>query len=384
MDISKHFLSTSKGIGVANFSVYCELMGQAIQLSIDEAKYNRDANAASKHTKQKAMLIQKQKEEDALWQKVEKKSAAQDIGSVYQNADNEIDDRKMGADSSAVVFNPLITAGSSPTPHTGSGGGQNVSVEMEMIGLKSAAASVVKVNVTGNTSRPANIPLHTLSCTAVLSLLTSISARYSSYITTYKSIETYLNSTSNQLSTESVSKTKLRETETTLKRLEISFQILDLIAKIERTEQPELKKKTMNQWVQDNSDWLMTLQAPVEVEKADENHYGFETAKVLADADECFKSLRLLEKLASALMPTEHNAPDTNSPHANKDPNAAVDDHYVYDQNYGPSIQDAMVKFSLCILKLLLFTHMLWLFADVIEGTTTSELPLLQAQCDTC
>lgn len=324
-------------------------MGQAIQLSIDEAKYNRDASATSKYTKQKAMLIQKQRDEVTLRQKEDQKGGLrgpQDIGNYSDpNSGTEVDDGKCGTESSAAVYNPLLAVDTSPivqksSVSAGKDGAQNVSVELEMVELKSYAAAVVKVGATGNSSRAVNDPLYA----AVLSLVASISARYSGYIGTYKGVETYLNTTISQLSTDAVSKTKLRETETTLKRLEISFKVLDLIDNVERTVQPELKKRAMNQWVKDNSDWLNTLQAPVEVKKADENLYGSETTKVLADADECFKSLRSLEKLASALMPTKHDPPATDSAPLNKDLTAAVDDHYVYDQNYGPSIQDAMVN----------------------------------------
>ena len=338
-------------------------MGQAIQLSIDEAKHNRDANAASKCTKQKALLLQKQKEEVARWQKDEKKSVPKNTPDIalgdHINYGTELDSGKMDTESTATVFNPLLSGGTSSTPdqrNPGTAGSGGQAVTLEMVELRSQAVIPAAAATTGEASRTLHSALQK-SCSAVLSLERNISANYSRYITTYKA-EDYLKShradaaqelsNNNQLSADTVVKEKLSrmlKRETTLKRLEISFKFLDLVAKIEQTERMELKEKVANQWVKEDFDWLQKVQAKVEEEKPEEITCGSETAKILFDIDECFKSLRSLQQLARVLMPIELNPPETSySTHLIKDQKHANEDpHYVYDHNYGPSIQDAMV-----------------------------------------
>ena len=145
--------------------------------------------------------------------------------------------------------------------------------------------------------------------------------------------------------------------------MEISFQLLDLIVEVKKTEQKKLKSNTDKQWTQvDDAAWgksPVTTNDKVGVSQTkvgnsnpeDQKKTSAEEEKekeekvpkmspIFADVDACLKSLRSLHQLACILMPSELNLPEIRPPKIK-----IAEDLNVYDMNNGVSSQDVMVKF---------------------------------------
>ena len=350
---SGNIISSSKGIGIDNFKLFCKLMGEILQLSIDEAKRNRDANLARKYTIQMADLLTKQRDEFSRLNNDSKSGKTTKRLSTWvdSNQNAQAARRKSNVVDSNQIADTELDNLSNTTKATNN-------------------AEEVRNPINAITS-PENDQQQLLKKTSpendqqqllkkfglrVASLSQKIEDNYKKYLDKYKDAPKYLlvqrNEASKILSPESdsshseskISDLPRRETacqisdlqkrETALQRLEMSFKILDLIESVKLSQKTELDS-AVNKWLKEDKSLIGSRNESKESSTKD----------FLSNSDLGYKSLLYLYKLAGDLMPIELNPPTSSSNLIKDSPLSDADTNYVYDSNSGLNlIQMAVVR----------------------------------------
>ena len=339
---SGNMISSSKGIGIDNFKLYCELMGEILKLSIDEAKRNRDANLARKYTIQMADLLTKQRDEFSRLNNDSKsgKTTKRLSTLVDSNQNAQAARRKSNVVDSNQIADTELDNLSNTTKATNNAEVRN------------------PINAILPETSPENDQQQLLKKFGlrVASLSQKIEDNYKKYLDKYKDAPKYLlvhrNEASKILSPESdsshseskISDLPRRETacqisdlqkrETALQRLELSFKILDLIESVKLSQKTELDS-AVNKWLKEDKSLIGSRNESKESSTKD----------FLSNSDQGYKSLLYLYKLAGDLMPIELNPPTSSSNLIKDSPLSDADTNYVYDSNSGLNlIQMAVVR----------------------------------------
>ena len=388
---SGNMISSSKGIGIDNFKLYCELMGEILKLSIDEAKRNRDANLARKYTIQMADLLTKQRDEFSRLNNDSKsgKTTKRLSTLVDSNQNAQAARRK----SNLVDSNQNAQAARRKSNVVDSN--QIADTELDNLSNTTKAtnnAEEVRNPINAITS-PENDQQQLLKKTSpendqqqllkkfglrVASLSQKIEDNYKKYLDKYKDAPKYLlvqrNEASKILSPESDSShseskildmprretacqiSDLQKRETALQRLEMSFKILDLIESVKLSQKTELDS-AVNKWLKEDKSLIGSRNESKESSTKDflsedksligsrNESKESSTKDFLSNSDQGYKSLLYLYKLAGDLMPIELNPPTSSSNLIKDSPLSDADTNYVYDSNSGLNlIQMAVVR----------------------------------------
>ena len=302
-EISEKFLLfSSEGIERSHFKTYCELIDQALQLRIDEAKIKRDFSAINKYSKLKLRL----------------KDAADDNQQKILKCNN-------GVQGTSDSF-------SSSTSHQ---------AEHKSDGEAPVAGDVGQSATDEGYKHRSNVH----NQTSVVSLVKNIREKYQNHFGTDGVTETYLKRQCEEAVAAKNDAAVVKEKMGTLKQLEISFQLLDLIVEVKETEQKNLKSNFYKQWTQlDDAAWgksPVTMDDKVGDSQTKEvRPENVQMSPIFADVDAFFKSLRSLHRIACILMPSQLNPPENRPPKIK-----IAEDLNVYDMNNGVSSQDVNVKF---------------------------------------